>query len=295
METTSKKTWLDRIPPRIRDFGMTRYGYRPLVPLTVVLILGVLFWKFQDAVTGTLWPWFWEGMKRLMAHPIGPFGLSFVIYLGVLVGAAWIETSPSVVWMRNRWAKTTMLSATERAAVADLAATLAAIKYGAPRLVYPDPLNGSDIEFLQANVKELHGFLETAYNALWEMLQKQLLWEMWERGKGATDHYLGRFVQDTCTVPSKKMIERLTSQVEMACDSREALTAACDCYAINLQWFHVLTRCTGREPTSFEGYELWKESHEQYETVLKRKLELPQFTAVKKWYYSPSRATSVIQ
>ena len=97
-----KNILLDWIPPRLRDWGMTRYGFRPLVPLAATLIAAVLATIFHDWVFGKALPWIWDGLKLLVAHPIGPFGLAFGVYLAVLVGLGWLETSPTVKEWRER-------------------------------------------------------------------------------------------------------------------------------------------------------------------------------------------------
>lgn len=296
-----RRTVSEWIPPRLRDWGMTRYGFRPLVPLIAALILAALIWKFQDAVFGSAWPWFWEGMKRLVAHPIGPFGLAFIVYLAVLVGAGWIESSPTVkAWRERRSAHTAaapnaadITSLRQQLSAAEQQASraeekrqevIAAVRYG-PRALGPadlSPLNTIQLKFLHEHMLELRNVTISAGMAL-QKVMLAVLWVMWEEKPAGVRHCLATLENEHRLEPCKRSLQRFQEEVDFGRDTRESFARFYKWYAENRERISNLSMMIGHQLDKTDGYSLWIETDRQLEAALKHKLDVPQFGEIKAW------------
>lgn len=312
MDSEPKKTWLQWLPPRVRDLGMTRYGPRPLIGLAFLVALSTLgIWR-EKWIADTALPYLAHGIQLLSGLSVGFFGALLFVWLIGLLTLAFIESSPVVAsaqkWFHRR-SRASVLEASlldanasldenrdllthaaEREqelqrelseARATLQQHLDAMEYGNRLLNNPAPLTPSDLGFLKTDVSAMQNVLVSAWLAVGKM-RDQVLGKMLDRGEQDAAYHLAAVVKDQDVKQSERVFARLSRQSQELVDSREAIASASNCYARDLHRLFLLARCVGLHLGSLEGHAVWSEADIRYRTLFKVKLEAPYLADVKR-------------
>lgn len=161
------------------------------------------------------------------------------------------------------------------------------MKYGNRIFRGLSPLSQSDLKFLQEEMADLCSIVDETGKSMLTLFS-HLLNKMWLTPPEADPRYwLADFLQAHFYKRLTNILERFDKEVEAGEDSREALASFHLWYYERARrWIVRMATYSGVLLENLPEFEHWRIREEQYVRVIKIKLELPQFRAVREYIHS---------
>lgn len=159
------------------------------------------------------------------------------------------------------------------------------IRYGNTQLRHLPRLTDSDLMFLNKEMRDLRPIVWEAGESI-RVLLVTLLNFMTSTGGEDARYWVAEELKASHLPRAERVLARFDEQVETDVDSREALAAFQAHYSKSMEWIERMASFLERPLNSFADFPNWHVRHGQYVEVFKRKLDLPQFEALRHWYYS---------